>query len=166
MLHSVPAEVCHERLASVFHPSVLSGPLLALFSRQRQGPLLSAFEYAGIFSDSDDEGLEVTESGGTGECIVFRETPVQALATVSPVLLAGVATVEPPPLPLSGGASSDRPLIGSTFSRSRSSRLAARRKSQAELWSIDHVNASDKWIAQQVRCFGSPAVFSRRICCT
>jgi hypothetical protein len=113
---------------------------------------LSAFEYAGILSDSDDEGLEVTESGGTGECVVFRETPVQAIApTVSPALLSGVASVEPPPLSLSGGASSDRPLIGSTFSRSRSSRLATRRKSQAELWSIDHVNASDKWIAQQAR---------------
>lgn len=41
----------------------------------------------------------------------------------------------------------ERPIIGSTFSRSRT---AFRRKSQAELWSIVHVAASDKWIAQQV----------------
>lgn len=112
---------------------------------QKRSVVHFAFESAGVLSDTDEDEppTDVTESGGTGEGVVFRETPV----VVSSPILPSFTAPDPPPLALTG-ESEDRPLIGSTFSRP--SRLAVRRKSQAELWSIAHVNASDKWIAQQV----------------
>ena len=100
-----------------------------------------------MFSDSDDEGevtTDLTEGGGTGEAIAMREDVVRRdVALSADETSSTVTTASLPP-----AADSGRPLIGSAFSRS--SRTMARRKSQAELWSIDHVAASDKWIAQQV----------------
>ncbi len=60
------------------------------------------------------------------------------------------------PSAFGGPPAATRPMIGSTFSRSSRN---LRRMSHAELWSIDHVGAPDKWIAQQVRCLVGSASY-------
>lgn len=135
MVRSLPPEVRVPKVLLRLRTVVIL-PMCLRFVQLRGDSLASIGADAEGEEDAD-VGWEASESGGTGEGRAPRET-VSPRNTTSPVEMVAAPPPDAPPT---------RPLIGSTFSRGV---RAMRRKSEAELWSIDHVNALDKWIAQQV----------------